>query len=168
MRRLSLLLTLMALSACSATPWARLGSSIEADRLARKADAQARVRLASSIEADRLVRQADAQARAGNPQETTRILESVVRRFPDAPVHDRALYDLARALVLAANGVPEYRQASAYLDRLLREHPTSAHAPDAQALRAVLGAYVAREAELERLLERLKAIDFEFERRRQP
>jgi hypothetical protein len=35
-------------------------------------------------------------------------------------------------------------------------------------LRAVLGAYVAREAELERLLERLKAIDFEFERRRQP
>lgn len=147
MKRLAVLLALMGLSACSTAPWARLTSSIEADRL---------------------VRAADAQLRAGNPQGTVRILEDVARRFPDAPAHDQALYDLARALVLTAKGVPEYRQAAAHLDRLLREHPTSPHALDARAWRAVLGAYVARAAELERLLERLKAIDFEFERRRQP
>jgi outer membrane protein assembly factor BamD (BamD/ComL family) len=147
MRHLPLLVAMVALSACSAAPWARL---------------------VSSIEADRLVREADAQLRAGNPPGAVRILEDVVRRFPDASVHDQALYDLARALVLGANGVREYRQASAHLDRLLREHPTSPHVPDARAWRAVLGAFVARGAELDRLLERLKAIDYEFERPRQP
>ena len=35
-----------------------------------------------------------------------------MRRFPDARVHDEALYDLARALVLAANGGRDYRQAA--------------------------------------------------------
>jgi hypothetical protein len=58
--------------------------------------------------------------------------------------------------------------ASAHLDRLLREYPASSYAPDARALRIALNAYVARSAELDRLLERLKAIDLEFERPRQP
>jgi hypothetical protein len=70
--------------------------------------------------------------------------------------------------VLGANGVKEYRQAAAYLDRLLREHPTSPYAADARVWRAALGAMVARGAELDRLLERLKAIDLELERPRQP
>lgn len=147
MRRLSLLLALVALSACSAASWARL---------------------ASSFEADRLVREAEAQVQAGNPPGAVRILEDVVRRFPDAPVRDKALYHLARALVLGANGAREYRQAVAHLDRLLREHPTSPYAVDARAWRAALGAIAARGAELDRLLERLKAIDFELERPRQP
>jgi outer membrane protein assembly factor BamD (BamD/ComL family) len=122
----------------------------------------------SSLEASRLVRQADAQIQAGNWPVAVRVLEDVVRRFPDAPVHDEALYHLARALVLSAGGSREYRQAAAHLDRLLRQHPTSPYAADARAWRSVLTAYVARGAELDRLLERLKAIDFELERPRQP
>jgi hypothetical protein len=71
--------------------------------------------------------------------------------------------------VLSTNGGREYRrQAAAQLDRLLREHPTSPRAADARALRIALGAYVTRTAELDRLLERLRAIDLEFERPRQP
>ena len=147
MRRLMLLVALMTLSACSAAPWTRLTSSLEADRL---------------------VRESDAQLRGGNPSAAVRTLDDVVRRFPDAPIHDQALYDLARALVLTANGGREYRQAAAHLDRLLRDYPTSRHAADARALRIALGAYVARTAELDRLIKRLKAIDLEFERPRQP
>ena len=147
MRRLTLLVMLMTLSACSAAPWTQLTSSFEADRL---------------------VREADAQIQAGNWAAAVRILEGVVRRYPDAPVHDEALYHLARALVLGANGGREYRQAAGYLDRLLREHPTSPYATDARVWRALLGAYVARGAEMDRLLERLKAIDVELERPRQP
>jgi hypothetical protein len=55
-----------------------------------------------------------------------------------------------------------------HLDRLLREHPTSRYAADARTWRTLLGVIVARGAELDRLLERLKAIDFELERPRQP
>jgi outer membrane protein assembly factor BamD (BamD/ComL family) len=147
MKRLALLATLLTLSACGTLPWTRLTSSMEADRL---------------------VRDADVQVRGGNPAAAVRILDDVVRRFPDAPVHDQALYDLSRALVLTANGGREYRQASAHLDRLLREYPASPYAADARALRIALGAYVARSVELDRLLERLRAIDLEFERPRQP
>jgi outer membrane protein assembly factor BamD (BamD/ComL family) len=146
MTRLARVAPLLLLAACSAAPWTRVTSSMEADRL---------------------VREADAQVERGNTSAAVRILEDVVRRFPDAPVHDRALYDLARALVLSASGGREYRQATAQLDRLLREHPTSPLAADARALRVALGAYVARTAELDRLLERLRAIDLEFERPRQ-
>lgn len=152
MSRLTLLVALMTLSACSSAPGPRMTSS----------------RVTSSMEADRLVQEADAQLQVGNPSAAVRILEDVVRRFPDAAIHSQALYDLARALVLTANGGREYRQATAHLDRLLREYPTSQYATDARALRAAIGAYVARTAELERLLERLKAIDLEFERPLRP
>ena len=140
-------LVLFALSGCSSAPWTRVTSSREADRL---------------------VRDANAQIQAGNWSKAVRILDEVVRKYPDAPAHDDALYHLARALVLSANGAREYRQAAGHLDRLLREHPTSAYAQDARAWRAVLVAYVARGAELDRLLEQLKAIDVELERPRQP
>jgi len=143
------LLALLSLSACSTTTttWTRISSSVEANRL---------------------IREANGQLRDGNPAAAARILDDAVRRFPDASGHDQALYDLARALVLSANGGRDYRQASAHLDRLLREYPTSSHVPDARALRIALGAYVARSAELDRLLERLRAIDLEYERPRQP
>jgi outer membrane protein assembly factor BamD (BamD/ComL family) len=137
----------MALAGCAGTSWSRLTSSFEANRL---------------------VREADALIEAGNPVAAVRILEDVVRRFPDSPVHDEALHDLARALVLGANGARDYRQAAQHLDRLLREHPKSRYAADARAWRAMLGVIVARGAELDRLLERLKAIDLELERPRQP
>jgi outer membrane protein assembly factor BamD (BamD/ComL family) len=146
-RRLASLAALMMLSACSSGPW---------------------MRLTSPLEAYRLVQEADAQLRAGNAQAAVRILDDVVRRFPNAPNSDQALYDLARALVLSSTGGREYRQASVHLDRLLREYPTSAYAVDARALRLALGAYATRAAESDRLLERLKAIDLEFDRPRQP
>ena len=144
MRRLPLLLTLLALSACSHAMGPRP--------------------ILPPSEADRLVRAADAQIRAGRPSEAVPILDDVVRRFPDASVHDQALYESARALVLSANGSREYRRAAAQLDRLLREHPTSAYTPDAKAWRAVLNAFLGSTAERERLLERLKTIDLERER----
>ena len=149
MTRALVLLALLSLPACSTTTttWTRISSSVEASRL---------------------IREANGQLRDGNPAAAARILDDAVRRFPDASGHDQALYDLARALVLSANGGRDYRQASAHLDRLLREYPTSSYVPDARALRIALGAYVARSAELDRLLERLKAIDLEFERPRQP
>jgi outer membrane protein assembly factor BamD (BamD/ComL family) len=147
MRRWTLLTASMMLVACSTS---------------------SRVPWTSPLEAHRLVHQADTQLRAGNPAAAVRILDDVVRRFPDASNHDEALYHLARALVLSASGGREYRQAAAYLDRLLREHPTSAYAVDARALRLALGAYATRAAENDRLLERLKAIDLEFDRPRQP
>ena len=90
----SLLLALVALSACSHVPWSgQIPPS----------------------EADRLVRDADAQIRAGRPSLAVAILDDVVRRFPDASVHDQALYELALALVLSANGgggVPPGRGAT--------------------------------------------------------
>ncbi len=149
MRHALVLLALLSLSACSTTTttWTRISSSVEANRL---------------------IREANGQLRDGNPAAAARILDDAVRRFPDASGHDQALYDLARALVLSANGGRDYRQASAHLDRLLREYPTSSYVPDARALRIALGAYVARSAELDRLLERLRAIDLEYERPRQP
>ena len=147
MRRLMLPVLLMALAACSVAPLTRLTPSREADRL---------------------VQEADAQLRGGNPSAAVRILDDVVRRFPDARVRDQALYDLARALVLTANGGRDYRQAATHLDRLLRQYPTSPHAADARALRIAIGAYVARTADLDRLIERLKAIDLEYERPRRP
>ena len=148
MTRALVLLALLSLSACSTTTtWTRISSSVEASRL---------------------IREANVQLRDGNPAAAARILDDAVRRFPDASGHDQALYDLARALVLSANGGRDYRQASAHLDRLLREYPTSSYVPDARALRIALGAYVARSAELDRLLERLRAIDLEYERPRQP
>ena len=149
MTRALVLLALLSLPACSTTTttWTRISSSVEASRL---------------------IREANVQLRDGNPAAAARILDDAVRRFPDASGHDQALYDLARALVLSANGGRDYRQASAHLDRLLREYPTSSYVPDARALRIALGAYVARSAELDRLLERLRAIDLEYERPRQP
>jgi outer membrane protein assembly factor BamD (BamD/ComL family) len=149
MTRALVLLALLSLSACSTTTttWTRISSSVEASRL---------------------IREANGQLRDGNPAAAARILDDAVRRFPDASGHDQALYDLARALVLSANGGRDYRQASAHLDRLLREYPTSSYVSDARALRIALGAYVARSAELDRLLERLRAIDLEYERPRQP
>jgi outer membrane protein assembly factor BamD (BamD/ComL family) len=147
MRRVTLVAALMMLSACSTRSWTSLTSPLEAYRL---------------------VQEADAQLRAGNSSAAVRILEDVARRFPDAPNHDHVLYDLARALVFSASGGREYRQASAYLDRLLREYPASSYAVDARALRLALGAYATRAAENDRLLERLKAIDLEFDRPRQP
>jgi outer membrane protein assembly factor BamD (BamD/ComL family) len=149
MTRALVLLALLSLPACSTTTttWTRISSSVEANRL---------------------IREANGQLRDGNPAAAVRILDDAVRRFPDASGHDQALYDLARALVLSANGGRDYRQASAHLDRLLREYPTSSYVSDARALRIALGAYVARSAELDRLLERLRAIDLEYERPRQP
>jgi hypothetical protein len=139
----------------------------EADRLVREAERLREVeRLAQ--ETERAFREADAQLAGGNPAAAVRILDRLVRQSSEPPVHDRALYELARAEVLAANGSRDYRQPAAHLDRLLREHPASRYATDARALRIVLGAYVTRTAELDRLLERLRAIDLEFERPRQP
>jgi len=147
MRRVALSAALMMLVACSARSWTSLTAPLDTYRL---------------------VQEADAQLRVGDSPAAVRILEDAVRRFPDAPNHDRALYDLARALVLSASGGREYRQAASYLDRLLRDHPASSYALDARALRLALGAYATRAAENDRLLERLKAIDLEFDRPRQP
>ena len=173
MSNLVWLVSFLLLSACSSAPRnpseSRNDTTLvrQSDPLVREAD---RLREADRAieESDRLFHEADAQIAGGNPAAAIRILEDIVRRFPNVPIHDRALYELARTLVLTATGGREYRHASAQLDRLLREHPTSPHAADARALRLALSAYIARTAELDRLLERLRTIDLEFERPRQP
>ena len=92
------LLALLSLSACSTTTtWTRLSSSMEA-------------------EPTRPRRQRPAPRR-GNPTAAVRILEDAVRRFPDAPSHDRpSTIWLARSSS-SANGGRDYRRASAHLDR---------------------------------------------------
>jgi hypothetical protein len=94
----------------------------------------------------------------------TRLLEGVVRGAPDAAGRDRALHALGRTLVQPDNPARNYRQALAWFDRLAREHPSSPHAPDARAWRALLSAYLARADELERL----KQLDLQLERARRP
>ena len=164
------LIALMLLSACSTVPRDRTPAFEDAalragDPVVREAT---RLRAANqaSQEADRLVRDAEAHLSAGKPAAAIRLLDDVVRRFPDVPIHDRALYKLASALVVNGNGTGDYRPALAPLDRLLREHPNGTYAGDARALRMVIGAYVAQTAERDRLLNHLKAVDFEFERPR--
>jgi outer membrane protein assembly factor BamD (BamD/ComL family) len=93
-----------------------------------------------------------------------RLLENVARGTPDTAVHDRALYAMGRALVQPDNPARNYRQALAWFDRLLREHPQSPHAADARAWRTLLSAYLARTDELERL----KQVDLQLERARRP
>ena len=166
------LIALGLLSACSTPPRGPLSSGDvapvrQADPVVREAD---RLRAATQAleEGQRLLRDAEALLSAGNPAAAIRLLEDVVQRFPDVPIHDRALYEWASALVFTANATGEYRPALVPLDRLLREHPSSAYAGDARALRMVIGAYMARTAERDRLLNHLKAIDLEFERPVQP
>jgi outer membrane protein assembly factor BamD (BamD/ComL family) len=160
------LIALMLLTACSTVPRDRTplaGNTALVEQPDREAD---RFRAANRAigEGDRLLRDAEAKLRAGSPAAAIRILEDLVRRFPDGPFHDRALYELASALVLTGNASWEYLPAVAPLDRLLREHPGSSYAADARALRMVIGAYVARTAERDRLIKQLKAVDLEFER----
>ena len=120
-RRLAPLLVLLALSACSAAPWSRRPPS-------RPTGSSAMRRPSSRREIPR--------APFGSWR--TSFADTLTR-----PSDDEALYVLARALVLGANGAREYRQAAAHLDRLLREHPTSRYAADARAWRAMLGVIVA-------------------------
>lgn len=111
-------------------------------------------------EAERLVGEAEAQARAGAYRTAARTFEEVVKRFPGADTHDRALWGLAHTLVLVENPARDYRQAHLFFDRLAREHPASRYAADARAWHALLSAYLARTEELSRL----KEIDLEMER----
>lgn len=120
-------------------------------------------------EADRMVREAEGQVRSGAYPAAARLFEEVIKRFPNSPVHDRALYGFARTLALSENSGHDYRQAHLYFDRLIREHPESVYAADARAWRGLLSAYLARTEETERLkqdIERLKKIDIEMERPR--
>ena len=113
-------------------------------------------------EAEQLVTEAEALVKTGNYPAAARLFEDVVKRFPAAPVHDRALYGLARTLVLPDNSGRDYRQAYLCFDRLLRVHPGSPYAPDARAWRGLLVAYFARVEELGRL----KKLDILMERQR--
>ena len=70
----------------------------------------------------------------------------------------------ARRRYRTGNATGEYLPAVAPLERLLREHPRSAYAGDARALRLVIGAYIVRTAERDRLAKQLRAVDLEFER----
>ena len=169
MRRLGWLPLLLLFSACSAIPW-----------LAAKRPS----------EAERMVSEAEEQVKRNAYPPAARIFEEVVSRFPDSPVHDRALYGLARTLVLAEPSARHYRQAQVHFERLLREHPESLYGPDARAWRGLLSAYLSRLDESERVrqesdrvkqeadrlrleaerlkqdIERLKKIDIEMERPR--
>jgi TolA-binding protein len=111
-----------------------------------------------------LVRQADVLVATRAYPAASRLYEETIRRFPGDPAQDRALYGLGRLLVRADNPGRSYPRALLYFDRLLREHPDSPYAADAQAWRGLLAAYLARSQELERL----KQADLELERRRSP
>ena len=125
--------------------------------------------VSTKSEADRMVSEAEEQIKNGAYPTAARLFEEVIKRFPNSPAHDRALYGLAHTLVLPENSGRDYRQAHLYFDRLVREHPESVYAADARAWRGLLSVYLARTEETERLkqdIERLKKIDIEMERPR--
>jgi tetratricopeptide (TPR) repeat protein len=113
---------------------------------------------------DRLLRDADARAHAGAHVAAARLYDQVARLAPPSAFRDRALYGLGRLLVQPDNPGRDYRQAYAWFDRLLRDHPRSPLAPDARAWHELLGAYLARSEEIEQL----KRLDLELERAKRP
>jgi hypothetical protein len=162
-RRLAEAIAFGVLTACSTAPRDRSPSVRDTgveDRLAREAD---RLRAVDRVMegSDRSLRVAEGQLARGNPAAAVRILEDLVRESPESSSHDRALYRLASALIVTGNASGDYWPALAPLTRLLREHPNSPYVTEARALRVLIGAYVARTAERDRLLKQLKA---EFDR----
>jgi hypothetical protein len=80
---------------------------------------------------------------------------------PDSAFSDLALLGLTRALVNPEYSGRDYRQAFVAAERLIREYPDSPYAGGVRAWRELLGAYLARTRELERL----KLLDLELEQR---
>ena len=113
------------------------------------------------------VRDAEALVRVGQYLGATRLLDEVARRPPTTPAHDRALLALGRLLVLADNPGLDYRQATRYFDRLLRDHPESPYATDARAWRDLLTAHLALSQELRARSQELEARTQELEARTQ-
>jgi hypothetical protein len=97
----------------------------------------------------RLVTEAQAYSALGRHATARRLFELVVDRFASSPVHDQALFGLARGFVLAENPDRDFERAHIYFDRLAREHPNSAYAADAAAWRDLLAAYLTHVQELE-------------------
>ena len=119
---------------------------------------------------------AEEMARAGDyrgAQEAYRraLSDSTKRSFAD-----RALYGLARLYVAPDNSNRDYRRAYEHFERLLREFPQSAWAPEARAWRELLSFSLSQREEAERArqevqrirqdLDRLKQIDQELDRQR--
>ena len=107
-----------------------------------------------------LVRLAERRAQAGAYAEAARLFEDVLHR-PGSAFTDRALLGLTRVLVNPEYSGRDYRQAFVAADRLVREYPGSPYAGEVRAWRELLGAYLARTEELERL----KRLDLELEQR---
>ena len=104
---------------------------------------------------ERLLRLAEREAQAGNDAEAARLFEEVLRRPAGPAVTDRALVGLTRLLVDPESVTHDYRRAHVLAERLVREHPDSAHAAEARAWRDLLGSYLARGQELERRAQEL-------------
>jgi hypothetical protein len=104
---------------------------------------------------ERILRLAEREAQAGNDAEAARLFEEVLRR-PGPAFADRALVGLTRLLVDPESATHDYQRAYVLAERLVREHPDSAHTAEARAWRDLLGSYLTRGQELER---RAKELD---------
>ena len=176
MRHLAVVLGLGALcSGCATTGW--LSSQPE------------KIRPAPTVP---MVVGADELARQGRPLAARDLYARIAAEPELDAAHARALYSLARLYTDPSSGLRDYRAAYVAFDRLLKQYPKSEWEADARAWRAALTDLAAREVELEardgelgvreaemarlrseaaRLgadLQRLRKIDLNLERRREP
>ncbi len=117
-------------------------------------------------DAERLVRLAEREAQAGNDAEAVRLFEEVLRQ-PSPGFTDRALVGLTRLYVDPGSVTQNYQRAYLVAERLVKEHPDSAHAAETRAWRDLLASYLARGQELQRRAMELDQIALELKGRTQ-
>jgi hypothetical protein len=139
-----------------------------------------------------MVARADELVRQGCPLAARDLYARIAAEPELDAAHARALYSLARLYTDPASGLRDYRAAYVAFDRLLKKYPKGDWEADARAWQAALTDLAAREVELEardgelgmreaevtrlrneaaRLgadLQRLRKIDLNLERRREP
>lgn len=122
---------------------------------------------------DRWITRAEEMVRVGDYRGAH---EAYGRALSEKSTTDRALFGLARLYVAPDNPNRDYRRAYEHVERLLREFPHSAWAPEARAWRELLAAFLGQKEAAERArqevqrirqdLDRLKQIDQELDRQR--
>jgi hypothetical protein len=109
---------------------------------------------------------AETLARAGRYAEAQAGYAAVLAP-PTAPIGaERALLGLARLALIPENPRRDEREAAGYLDRLLREYPTSAWAPEARTWQDLLTSVGQHRGQVERLRQDVRRHQQEMERLR--
>lgn len=125
--------------------------------------------LSRPSEAERTVRRAALLTLDGDGTAARDLYARVIREDADDPASTEALYRLGILLVSPTSGIRDYRAAHLIFTRLLTERPGSPWDVESRAWQVALGDMLAQEAETKRLkglIQRLRQVDLDLERRR--